>query len=143
MNEIKKCSKCEVDKPLEDFYKHNYYKDGREKSCKECGKARQRSYKRKNKHKGFIYIIGNPAWPNHIKIGRAVDVDKRLASYQTGAPLRDYFVHFSVYVEDCGAVERLMYSKYEMMHEWCEADWRDAKEDLINYQEIVSNLLNS
>lgn len=44
---------------------------------------------------GFIYSIGNPAWPNHLKIGMSSNVEKRLAGYQTYSPLRDYYrVHY-------------------------------------------------
>jgi hypothetical protein len=140
MTTTKDCTKCGISKSLEDFYKHKSAKDGRQNSCKECDKILSRSCNYKEKCNGFIYIIGNPAWPNHIKIGRAKDVHKRLGVYNTSSPLRDYYCHFSVYVEDCAVIERLMYSKYDMMHEWCEADWRDAMADLINYSEIVSDV---
>lgn len=30
------CSKCGVEKSIEDFYKHPNYKDGRKKQCKRC-----------------------------------------------------------------------------------------------------------
>ena len=39
---MKKCKSCEVTKPLEDFYKHEGQKDGRDNTCKECRKAKLR-----------------------------------------------------------------------------------------------------
>ena len=37
---MKKCKSCEIDKPLDDFYKHEAQKDGRDSTCKECRKSR-------------------------------------------------------------------------------------------------------
>ncbi len=35
----KVCRKCQIEKPLEDFYKYsNYYKDAWKPQCKECDK---------------------------------------------------------------------------------------------------------
>lgn len=39
---------------------------------------------------GFVYTLTNPAWPDHTKLGMSVDIKKRLASYQTYSPFRDY-----------------------------------------------------
>lgn len=39
---------------------------------------------------GFVYIVSNPAWPDHVKIGSALDYEKRLNTYQTGDPHRSY-----------------------------------------------------
>lgn len=33
---IKTCNRCEVEKPLTEFYKHRFTKDGHEPSCKAC-----------------------------------------------------------------------------------------------------------
>jgi hypothetical protein len=47
------------------------------------------------KKEGFVYIITNPAWPQWVKVGLTTEEDtrKRLSSYQTGSPLRDYVVY--------------------------------------------------
>lgn len=55
---------------------------------------------------GYVYAITNPAWPDYIKIGSAVDVYDRLNSYQTSAPNRDYCLERYIFVEDRLAVER-------------------------------------
>lgn len=49
---------------------------------------------------GHVYIITNPAWPNWVKIGMAVDAEDRLNGYQTSSPMRDYQLEFSVKVEN-------------------------------------------
>ena len=37
-----------------------------------------------------MYAITNPAWPEWVKIGMAVDADDRCNGYQTSSPFRDY-----------------------------------------------------
>lgn len=46
---------------------------------------------------GYVYAIMNPAWPEWIKIGMAVDANDRLKSYQTSSPHRDYELKAQVY----------------------------------------------
>lgn len=41
---------------------------------------------------GFVYVIQNPAYPEHYKIGMTVDMDARLAQYQTYDPYRRFSV---------------------------------------------------
>ncbi len=55
---------------------------------------------------GYVYVITNKAWPEWVKIGRAIDANDRLRSYQTNSPLRDYWIVHSVYFEDVNAAER-------------------------------------
>lgn len=53
---------------------------------------------------GFIYVISNPSW-DYVKIGRTIDVKKRLAQMQTYSPLRDYKVEHYVFSEDINLLE--------------------------------------
>ena len=46
-----------------------------------------------------MYIITNPAWPDWVKIGMAVDAEDRLNGYQTSSPMRDYKLEFAVKVD--------------------------------------------
>jgi len=54
---------------------------------------------------GYVYAISNAAWPEWIKIGKAVDADDRLNSYQTSSPMRDYKLIHSVYFDDRNVAE--------------------------------------
>jgi len=49
---------------------------------------------------GYVYAITNPAWPGWVKIGMTIDIDGRLAAYQTYSPGNDYSVAHSVKVRD-------------------------------------------
>ena len=45
---MKKCKKCKVDKPLDDFHKHKKTKDRRYNVCKACCLARTNAWRKKN-----------------------------------------------------------------------------------------------
>tara|TARA_R110002126_G_scaffold30763_2_gene100101 strand:- start:47 stop:550 length:504 start_codon:yes stop_codon:yes gene_type:complete len=72
---------------------HPLHKPGRYKSFGDAAfSALQKDIKVKE---GYVYAISNPAWPNWIKIGMAIDAEDRLNGYQTSSPMRDYeLIHF-------------------------------------------------
>ena len=55
---------------------------------------------------GYVYAICNPAWPEWIKIGMAIDAQDRLNGYQTSSPMRDYVLVYDIYFLDRLAAER-------------------------------------
>ena len=55
---------------------------------------------------GYVYAISNPAWPEWVKIGMAVDAEDRLNAYQTGSPSRDYILIHSIPSKDRAKTER-------------------------------------
>ena len=55
---------------------------------------------------GYVYAIRNAAWPEWIKIGKAIDAKDRLNGYQTGSPMRDYELIHAVYFDDRNKAER-------------------------------------
>lgn len=55
---------------------------------------------------GHVYVITNPAWPEHVKIGCALNPDSRLRNYQTGTPHRDYRLEHFEYFDDRVAAEK-------------------------------------
>jgi hypothetical protein len=52
-----------------------------------------------------VYIITNPAWPSHCKIGKALVMKDRVKVYQTGSPYRDYRVVAHAFFDDRKAAE--------------------------------------
>lgn len=44
----------------------------------------------RNCREGYVYAAVNQAWPSWVKIGKAVDANDRLKSYQTADPHRGY-----------------------------------------------------
>lgn len=82
---------------------------------------------------GFIYSIANPAWPNYLKIGMSSNVEKRLASYQTYSPLRDYYrVHYE-FVLNKRQVEKDILNKFGYSFENGEWIKDTSAEEIIKY----------
>lgn len=46
---------------------------------------------------GYLYIITNTAWKDWVKIGITENLDKRLQTYQTASPHRDYILQYSLH----------------------------------------------
>jgi len=71
-----------------------------------------------------VYVIINKAWPEWVKIGRAIDAKDRLRSYQTGSPLRDYWIIHSRHFDDVNAAERKAHLAAARMtaHPWNKPD---------------------
>ena len=84
--------------------KHPLYKPGKYKSFGDAAFSSLSNYV--NVKFGYVYAIRNPAWPDWVKIGKAVDAEDRLRSYHTGSPMRDYELVHSVYFEDRNEAER-------------------------------------
>lgn len=47
---------------------------------------------------GIVYMISNPSFPNHVKIGMTQNLNKRLATYQTYDPYRQFKVEHYEFV---------------------------------------------
>ena len=84
--------------------KHPLYKPGKYKSFGDAAFSSLSNYV--NVKFGYVYAIRNPAWPDWIKIGKAVDAEDRLRSYHTGSPMRDYKLVHAVFFEDRNEAER-------------------------------------
>ena len=87
---------------------------------------------------GHVYLLKNPAWPDWVKVGKAVDAADRLNSYQTASPQRDYSVIHFVEADDRHTLEKAAHSELSQVcsdryKEWFRVDDQTA----IN---IVNNL---
>lgn len=76
---------------------------------------------------GFVYAIGNPSFPDYVKIGSAIDVYGRLNSYQTSSPNRDYFLISYFYSDNRLQDEKYMHSLFERKNEWCRVEKDEIK----------------
>lgn len=74
---------------------------------------------------GMVYIVSNPAFPDHVKIGMTVDIKKRLSSYQTCDPYRRYKIDHYDFVLDRKQTERHLLSKFSCFSE--QGEWVSAE----------------
>jgi len=84
--------------------KHPLHKAGRYKSFGDA--AFSLLEKKQGTKNGYVYAIINPAWPDWVKIGMAIDAEDRLNGYQTSSPMRDYKLIHSVYFKNRSKAER-------------------------------------
>ena len=82
---------------------HPLYKAGRYKSFGDLAFGSLNNYSKIKE--GYVYAIVNAAWPEWVKIGKALDAEDRLSGYQTSSPMRDYKLIHSVYFEDRNKAE--------------------------------------
>ena len=72
---------------------------------------------------GEVYIITNDAWPEWVKVGKAVSADDRLNGYQTSSPFRDYEVIATLAAEDHHTKEREMHRVFEHFSVDRKSEW--------------------
>ena len=77
----------------------------------------ERGLKIKDVDYGFVYMISNPAFPNHVKIGMTMDVFSRLKQYQTYDPFRQFKLEHYRFVLDRREMERGILDHPEVMTE--------------------------
>ena len=72
----------------------------------------------------------NAAWPEWVKIGKAVDAEDRLSSYQTSSPMRDYTMIHYAYSDDRNVSERQAHERAsklgEKRNEWFKISREEA-----------------
>lgn len=84
---------------------------------------------------GYLYIITNPSFPGWIKIGTTWDLDKRLHTYQTGDPNRQYKIEYYLHHPHFREAEKkikesMKYFAKSIKGEWYETDLQFAKSRL-------------
>jgi len=107
---------------------HPLYKSGRYKSFGDA--AFSALEKDKKVKEGYVYVITNPAWPEWVKIGMAIDAEDRLNGYQTSSPMRDYELVHAIPTPDRARAERVAHKAAAMCgerkSEWFKIDTTEA-----------------
>ena len=80
----------------------------------------------------YIYILTNPAYPEHVKIGRTISPLNRLTTYNTGSPFKDYRYEFLKETEKAQEIENYFSEKYNSINEWYELTVDEAVEDILS-----------
>lgn len=78
---------------------------------------------------GFVYIITNPVYDGWVKVGSALNMEERLASYQTCDPNRGYKIEFIWHFDNRKEAERLAHNalhKHRGNGEWFKLNVKKA-----------------
>ena len=75
---MKKCCTCKIEKPLTEFYKDKYFKDGFRQICKPCNKISMGKWQ--TKHSGIYKIVSNNII---LYVGQSKRVNDRMAKHRT------------------------------------------------------------
>ena len=80
-----------------------------------------RGAKSKDCKEGLVYLIANPVWPDHLKIGMTIDTESRLSSYQTYDPFKAFYIKNYEFCLDRRAAEQDLLEKFNIHVE--EGEW--------------------
>lgn len=72
---------------------------------------------------GEVYAITNTAWPEWIKVGKAVDADDRCKGYQTSSPFRDYSIVARMATDNRHTREKEMHTTFEHFADDRRGEW--------------------
>jgi len=100
---------------------HPLWKAGRYKSFNDAAFSSFANYSQSTK--GDVYAITNSAWPEWIKIGKAIDATDRLKSYQTSDPHRAYTLRHSVSHENRHTSEIKAHKALELISDERRNEW--------------------
>ena len=115
---------------------HPLYKPGRYKTFSDA--AFDGTYKLDSIKEGYVYAITNPAWPEWVKIGMAVDADDRCNGYQTSSPFRDYKIEHVVVTNNRRAAEAEAHKAATKMAKETRGEW--FKLDIELAKTILNNI---
>jgi len=134
-----------------DNYHINYYINNKDKIIEQVKQWRinnkdkyrnnqrkhQRNLNLKNERSGYIYLITNPAWTEYVKLGRSYDVKKRLISYQTFSPLKDFHISYETYTNNITLIENTFREKFG----YDNGEW--YKVNILEAINIIETLINN
>ena len=81
---------------------------------------------------GYVYIISNSNFPGYYKVGITKDIKKRLNTYQTSSPYRNYKIEYYIQHPNYKQAEKdihemMKYFAIEKQKEWFMIDLNIAK----------------
>ncbi len=100
---------------------HPLWKSGRYTSFNDAAFSSLQNYEASTI--GCVYVIQNQAWPEWVKVGKAVDAEDRLKTYQTGDPYRSYVLTHYIHVDDRHTAEATAHQLLESVADQRINEW--------------------
>ena len=66
-------------------------------------------FRRSRSQSGWIYVVTNPKWKNWVKVGVTRNLKKRLSSYNTSSPNRDFRIEWHKYHDKSTELESIIH----------------------------------
>ena len=77
---------------------------------------------------GWIYVITNPIWGSWVKIGVTRNLKKRLSSYNTSSPHKDFFIEWFKFHENARELETFIHNDDVLgRHRGLSKEWYNLK----------------
>lgn len=92
-------------------------------------------------NEGFVYVVSNKSWMKYLKIGRAVDPYKRVASFNTYDPTQQFRLRYIKYFINCVDAEKAIHEllvKKRVRGEWFRIQLNDAYSSLVALTDSVN-----
>jgi hypothetical protein len=87
---------------------------------------------------GYIYIITNPAFPEWVKVGKTVDLDRRLGNYQTNDPFQKYSYAYHRVADDRNSAEKILLNELKALGLEQKSEW--FKVDLLTVKLLIDRI---
>lgn len=120
---------------------HPLHRPGRYNNFEEAAFSSLKNYK--SSKKGEVYILVNPAYPDWVKVGMAVDANDRLKGYQTSSPFRDFQLIHVIPTNDRRVAEAEIHRRLSAIcpqrGEWFQVPVSEAIEVLQQYDAEEEN----
>lgn len=84
----------------------------------------------------MIYLLENPVFPDHYKIGMTIDLDQRLSAYQTCDPYRRYKIIKYEFVLDRVLLEKELLCHPHIINE--EGEWIKRINAIETFSKVIS-----
>jgi|TARA_R110000787_G_scaffold275767_1_gene384504 hypothetical protein len=80
---------------------------------------------------GFVYVMSHPLMSPWIKVGHSRDPDRRLSTYNTGCPKREYKLEGYEYFENRKEIEKNIHSRLDDEGIQRKSEWFNCSSDYV------------
>ena len=84
----------------------------------------------------FVYAVSHPNYPGEYKVGITNNFQRRLSSYQTSDPERQYKMEYKFETPHFREIEAHIHQKFNARHEWVKVDLKTIIGEIEGYKPV-------
>ena len=84
----------------------------------------------------FVYAVSHPNYPGEYKVGITNNFQRRLSSYQTSDPERQYKMEYKFETPHFREIEAHIHQKFNARHEWVKVDMKTTIGEIEGYKPV-------